>query len=145
MYVASLDAPGTRKIMDDGASAVYAAGHLFYSRGAGLFARPFDAERLEFSGAEVQVTERAGDVSVSDDGTIVYRPEGASVSTLTWFDRSGRRTGTLGKPEPYQQLVLSPRGRHATVVRVDAQGNGDLWDVDLASGIFSRLTTAPCP
>ena len=62
LYVASLDAPGTRKILDDGSSAVYAAGHLFYARGAGLFARPFDPERLEFSGAEVQVTERAGDV-----------------------------------------------------------------------------------
>ena len=50
LYVASLDAPGMRKVMDEGASAVYAAGHLFYSRGTGVFARPFDAERLEFSG-----------------------------------------------------------------------------------------------
>ena len=33
-------------------------------------------ERLEFSGAEVQMTEGTGDVSVSDDGTIVYRPAG---------------------------------------------------------------------
>ena len=51
------------------------AGHLFYSRGAGLFARPFDAERLEVSGAEVQVTAQAATFSVSDHGTIVYRPE----------------------------------------------------------------------
>jgi len=142
VYVASLDAAGTRKVMDDGARAVYAAGHLFYSRRAGVFARPFDAERLEFSGAEMQLTERAGDVSVSDDGTIAYRPGGA-VSRPTWFDHDGRRTGALGKAEPYIQLVLSPRGRHATVV-LDAQGTGsDLWDVELASGIFSRLTTHP--
>jgi dipeptidyl aminopeptidase/acylaminoacyl peptidase len=81
---------------------------------------------------------------VSDDGTIVYRPERVSVSRLTWFDRRGVRTGTLGELEPYGQLVLSPRGRHATVVRGDAQGNRwDLWDVDLASGIFFRLTTDP--
>ncbi len=144
VYVASLDAPGTRKVMDDGAAAVYAAGHLFYSRRAGVFARPFDAERLEFSGAEMQLTERPGEVSVSDGGTIAYRPVGAPVSTLTWFDHSGRHTETLGKSEPYTQLVLSPRGRHATVVRGDAEGIGkDLWDVDLASGIFSRLTTDP--
>jgi len=50
LYVASLDAPGTRKLLEDGASAGYAEGHLFYSRGTGLFARPFDLERLEFSG-----------------------------------------------------------------------------------------------
>ena len=104
--------------------AVYAAGHLFYSRQAGVFARPFDAGRLEFSGAEMQVTERAGEVSVSDHGTIAYRPVGASVSTLTWFDHSGRHTGTLGKSEPYDQVVLSPRGRHVTVVRGDAGGMG---------------------
>jgi hypothetical protein len=52
VYVASLDAPGMRKVMDDGAPAAYAAGHLFYSRGTGVFARPFNPERLEFSGAE---------------------------------------------------------------------------------------------
>ena len=73
LYVASIDAPGTRKILDDASSAAYGAGHLFYSRGAGLFARPFDAERLEVSGAEVQVTAQAARFSVSDHGTIVYR------------------------------------------------------------------------
>jgi Tol biopolymer transport system component len=143
LYAASLDAPGTRKILDEGASGRYAAGHLFYARGAGLFARPFDPERLEVSGAEVQVAERAGGFSVSDGGTVVYRPEDVSMSRLTWFDRSGRRTGTLGEPAPYNQVVLSPRGRRATVVRFEADDNADLWDVDLASGIFSRLTTHP--
>ncbi len=145
VYVASLDAPGVRKIMEDGAPAVYGARHLFYSRGTGIFARPFDPERLELSGAEVLMTERGGDLSVSDHGTIVYHPTGAALVRLTWFDHSGRRTGTVGAPAPYSQVVLSPRGRHATVVRGgDAQGNGaDLWDVELASGIFSRLTTHP--
>jgi len=142
-YVAALDSSGTRKVMEDGSSAVYAAGHLFYSRGTHVFARPFDAQRLEVSGAEVQVTEGTGNVSVSDDGTIVYRPAASPVSWLTWFDRSGRRTGTVGEPGPYEQLALSPRGRRAAVVRFDAQGNSDLWSVDVASGIFSRLTTDP--
>ena len=43
LYLASLDTSGTRKLMEDGASAVYAAGHLFYSRGTRILARPFDA------------------------------------------------------------------------------------------------------
>ncbi len=143
VYVASVDAPGTRKILDEGSSAVYAAGHVIYARGGGVFARRFDPERLEVSGAEVQIAARAGQVSASDHGTIVYRAEGATPSRLTWFDRSGRRTGSVGEPGPYYELVLSPRGRHATVVRTDTQGNGDLWDADLATGIFSRLTTHP--
>jgi Tol biopolymer transport system component len=40
-------------------------------------------------------------------------------------------------------VVLSPRGGRAAVVRPDAQGNADLWNVDLANGILSRLTTHP--
>jgi eukaryotic-like serine/threonine-protein kinase len=144
LYVASLDGPGTRKLMEDGSSAVYAAGHLLYSRGTGVFARQFDAERLEVSGAEVQVTEGTGNVSASDNGTIVYRPAGVPVSRLTWFDRTGRRTGTIGEPGPYQQVVLSRSGRRAAVVRAeDPEGNGDLWEADLATDILSRLTTDP--
>ena len=143
LYLASIAAPGTRKILDDASSAAYGAGHLFYSRGTGLFARPFDAERLEVSGAEVQVAAQAARFSVSDHGTIVYRSEIISASRLTWFDRSGRRTGTLGEPGPYFQVVLSPRSRRAAVVRLDAQQNSDIWDVDLATGMFSRLTSDP--
>ena len=106
---------GTRQILDDASSVAYSAGHLFYSRGTTLFARPFDAKRQEFSGAEVEVTARAGIFSVSNDGIIVYQPSGVSMSSLTWFDRNGRRTGTLGPPGPYDHLALSPRGRRVVV------------------------------
>ena len=72
VYVASVDGTGMRKILDDGSSAFYAAGYLFYARGASLFARPFDPERLEFSATEVRVAGQTSSVSVSDDGTIAY-------------------------------------------------------------------------
>ena len=140
IYVASLDEPNTRKLMEDGSSPRYADGYLFYSRGTTLFARQFDPERLRFSGGEIHVTDGAEHVSVSDTGSIVYRPTGPVLSTLTWLDRNGRRTATLGDPGPYDQVVLSPRGRRATLVRLDTK---DLWDVNLATGIFSRFTTDP--
>ena len=143
VYLASLDSSQVRRILEDGGPATFAAGHLFYSRGMSLFARSFDSGRLAFSGAELQVTDRASYVSVSNDGTVVFKPTGPLPSALTWFDRNGRRGGRVGDPGPYDQLVLSPRGRRATVVRLDADGNSDLWDVDLANGIFSRLTTHP--
>jgi eukaryotic-like serine/threonine-protein kinase len=141
LYLASLDGPGTRKILEDALSVACAAGHLFYARGASLYARPFDPERLEFSGAEVQVVVDGAMFSVSDQGSIVYRPEHVSTSRLTWFDRNGRRTGTVGEPGPYHQLVVSQRGRRAIVVRGDIEGGGDLWEANLSTGVFSRLTT----
>jgi len=143
VYAASLDGPALKKILDQVSVLDYKAGHMFYARGTALFARPFDAERLAFSGPEVQVTDQGYNLSVSDDGMIVYRPNGGGAGvTLTWFDRAGRRTGTLGGPGPYSQVALSPRGRHATVERTDAQAD-DLWDTDLGTGIFSRMTMAP--
>ena len=119
VYVASIDAPGIRKVMDDASNPVYRAGHLFYSRGTALLARPFNAERLEFSGIEVQLTDQGSSLSVSDGGVIAYRPTNAAMSTLTWFDRSGSSLGHAGQPGPYQLVVLSPQGRHVTVVRGD--------------------------
>jgi WD40 repeat protein len=146
IYVASIDAPSLKKVLDRGSQATYGDGYLFYSSGTALFARPFDIERLEVIGTEVQLADHGYNLSVSDDGTIAFRSAGAgllSTSTLTWFDRSGRRTGTLGQPgSPYSQVVFSPRGRHVTVERADDQSD-DLWDADLATGVFSRLTTAP--
>jgi serine/threonine protein kinase/Tol biopolymer transport system component len=140
IYVASLDEPDTRRLMQDGASHGYASGYLIYSRGTTLFARQFDSERLRLSEAEVHVADDAADVSVSDSGSIVYRASGPALSTLAWLARDGRRTAVLGESGPYDQLVLSPRGRRATLVRLDT---GDLWDVNLATGIFSRFTTDP--
>jgi eukaryotic-like serine/threonine-protein kinase len=95
-----------------------------------------------FCGSCGSCKTEVSDLSVSDDGTIVYRPTTIAMSTLTWFDRVGRRSGTLGNPGPYQLVALSPQGRHVTVVRGDTElDSWDLWDADLASGIFSRLTT----
>ena len=149
LYVASLDAVGMQQVAEEGSRAVYAAGQLVFFRGASVFARPFDAERFAFTGPEMKLIDRAAFFSASQTGTVVYRPDRIIPSQITWFDRRGRRTVTLSEPGPYLQVVLSPRGHRATLVRADtqevaqAQANTDLWDVDLASGILSRVTTDP--
>ena len=56
LFVASLDVGGMQRVADDGSRAVYAAGHLLFLRGAKLFARPFDAARLVFTGPERLLT-----------------------------------------------------------------------------------------
>jgi eukaryotic-like serine/threonine-protein kinase len=144
LFVASLDAGGLQRVSDDGSRAVYAAGQLLFQRGLSVFARPFDASRLVFTGPERLLTAQAGFFSVSDNGMVVYKPEHPTLSQVTWFDRRGRSIGTVAEPGQYQQVVLSSRGRRATVVRYDTQGSRgsmDLWDVDLTSGVLSRLTT----
>ena len=57
--MASLDAPGIRKLPQEGSQAVYAAGHVLFVHGVGAYARPFDAARVEFTGPEGLLAERA--------------------------------------------------------------------------------------
>ena len=64
------------------------------------------------------------------------------MTQLTWFDRQGKRTGTVGDPGYIQGVSLAPSGRRAAVFR-DTGGNVDLWTVDLTTGIVSRLTSDP--
>ena len=127
----------------------YAAGHVFYARGAGLFARPFDPERLEVSGAEVQIADRAGFA----DGRFLFRvrrwhgrlPPGKHRRVEADVVRPQRpahgHAGRAGAVWPGGAVAAGP-ARHGRAVRC-AGDHGDLWDVDLASGIFSRLTTDP--
>ncbi len=144
LYVAALDAPGEKKLLDDAAFGKYADGHLFYSRGGALYARPFDPDHLT-AGTEMRIVGDADPsfVSVSDGGTVVYRRPGVAMSRLTWFDRQGRVVATTGEAAQYDQVVLSPGANRATVVRPNEHDYTDLWNVDLVSGIASRLTTDP--
>jgi Tol biopolymer transport system component len=146
LFVAALETGSLQRVADHASRAVYAAGQVLFLRGTNLFSRPFDTASRTFSGPERLLTTGVGSFAASDHGTVVYQPESVPVTRLTWFDRQGRPTSTVGEPGPYLQVVLSPGGRRATVVRTGTQGlqgNVDLWDVNLTSGVWSPLTTDP--
>ena len=148
LYLGSLDAAGPQKLPQEGSRPVYVAGHLLFFRGGRAYARAFDAARAEFTGPEMVLAERADFLSASNTGTVVYREERTVPSHLTWFDRGGRRIATVGEAGEYLQVVLSQSGTRAILVQNERQGaedNTDLWDVDLTTGILSKLTTSPAP
>lgn len=145
-HVASLDEPGLQKLSHDGSRADFGAGHLLFFRGSGAYARAFDPARAEFIGTEVLLAEHAEFLSVSDTGRVLYGVGEIVPSRLTWFDRAGRPTGHVGEVREYLQMVLSPLGKRATVVQSDPrrpERNYELWDVELATGHFSKLITHP--
>ena len=89
--------------------------------------------------ASFSATYRAS-VSVSNDGTLLYRT-GGTRHQLRWFGPDGTALKTLGAIDQYIGLRLSPNEGEVLVTIRDSTANGDLWRVDLASGARSRVTS----
>jgi len=146
--VASLDSTESTELMRSGTSAVYAEpGYLIFRREDALVAQAFDARRLRLEGTPAVVTDKVGVsaigyqvlVSASNDGVLAYL-EPDPGGHLVWFDRSGRRLGTLLEAGQYNSLCITPDGRRIVYDLADARGNVDIWSLDLARGVRSRLT-----
>jgi Tol biopolymer transport system component len=155
LHVASLEAPDERRRLLPGNNrVVLGSEHLLYLLDDTLVAQPFDANRAELSGEPVAV---AGSVSswgavptwgwfdASTSGVLTYQEgEAFRGSELAWFDRRGARLSTVGKPGRYGQITLSPDERRVAVELSTPEGGGsDLWTMDLARGVATRVTFDP--
>jgi eukaryotic-like serine/threonine-protein kinase len=78
-------------------------------------------------------------LSVSDNGTILFGT-GSDHYQLTWFNREGKALNTVGQPDRFAALRISPDGKRIATVLADAVGVPDIWLLDFARGIPSRLT-----
>ncbi|MBI3047872.1 MAG: PD40 domain-containing protein [Acidobacteria bacterium] len=160
IYVASLDSTERRLLVPGGSNAMYARGHLFYLQQQMLRAQPFDPERLEFAGEAVTIAEQVvtgggsgirGAFTVSETGILLYQTGAAEIggnadplSQLVWFDRSGKRLGTIGEPARFRDAELAPDGRRVAVNLFDTvRRTRDVWLVDAARGLRTRFTFDP--
>jgi eukaryotic-like serine/threonine-protein kinase len=126
-------------------------GYLLFPREGGVFAQRLDLKSMKFAGAPWMV---AGPVresnhlyrfSASGNGVLLWVPAGApTISELTWFDASGRRTGAVGSPDYYGSFALAPNNRHVAVGIYDPSTKAsDIWILDLNSGSRTRFTFDP--
>ena len=66
-----------------------------------------------------------------------------NASTIVFYDRSGKRTGTIGERALYNAAVISPDGSRVAVVKGDLPNeSADLFVLDASSGTSIRLTTS---
>jgi Tol biopolymer transport system component len=154
LHVASLDAPDERRrLLPTSVRAEYESGQLLFVQSGTLLAQPFDAGRAELTGEPVAVASSVaawsgfggwGRFTASAGGVLVYQEGEASPnSELAWFDRKGVRLATVGKPGQYGQIALSPDESHVAVELTADEGGSDIWTIDLARGVATRLTFDP--
>jgi eukaryotic-like serine/threonine-protein kinase len=155
IFLGSLDSQERRLLVSTSANAAYAEpGYLLYLRdNKTLVAQPLDLRRFVLTGEPHTLSDEVlyfptvdrAVFSVSGGEVLVTQTgKGASVSQLTWFDRSGKPAGTVGMPGSFKNLRLSPDGRRVVVDQTDQDGrNVDIWILEPARGATTRLTFDP--
>jgi Tol biopolymer transport system component len=145
IYVASLtgrDQP--KRLLPDLSSVTYvpsasdSPGSLLFTRGGAVMMQPFNPGRLELAGEPHRIVEGVKGFSASASGAIVYRAAGPG-RRLVWMDRQGNAVGTVGAPDQYLEIALSPDGSRAAAVRYEASGPPSTSVFDLARESSKRL------
>ena len=153
VYVGSVDDQTRRLLIRGDTNAAYAGGQLLFLDGDTLLGRPFDGERIAFSGEPFTIAASIGRSSngngafaASAAGTLAYAPSMMQHGRLTWYSRNGNALGTAG-PDGDNDLSdfrLSPDETRLAVSLIDAKlATPDIWLTDLLRGGTSRFTFGP--
>jgi Tol biopolymer transport system component len=161
LYLGSLDGGAAVPLMKSPFKAEYIEpGFLLFVRGASLVAQPFRMNPPGLTGDPVVVIDTIDIATVPSNSAFSASPNGTIAWTagqrdavrtrLVWFDRAGRRIADVGPPAADISVSLSPDGTKAAVGRVSGGGLSpggepptNIWVVDLARGIGTRLTLDP--
>jgi hypothetical protein len=155
-YLGSLDRPQEKtQLTQNPYNGLYAPplgnypGYLLFLRENTLIAQPFDPARGQLSGEAVPVpgaeavSSASGinraDFSVSNQGALVFG-RGSDHYQLTWFDREGKVLSTVGQPDRYLSIRISPDGKGVAASRADSAGRQDVWRIEFTRGAPNRLT-----
>jgi Tol biopolymer transport system component len=150
IYYASLDGRENKLLLRTQSSAVYAGGFLLFARGDQLMAQAFDAANGTLSGDPQGVAKGVisdattwhTDTSASDNGLLVFGSGGSGDVQLVWLDRKGNQIGVAAdKFTSLRYAQISPQGDRVAL-QIDS-GTNDVWVLDPARGVRTRLTFGP--
>jgi len=138
-----------QQILATPSNALYADRHLLFLRGKTLFAQRFDPDRLTLEGSPSPIADNVasrsglGQFSVSQNGILTTSAAASLSKSVTVVSRDGAAIESVGKPDAYNSLRLSPDGHSVALLRTDESSLLDIWLMDLARGAPVRLTDGP--
>src|SRR3984957_3795154 len=150
LYYASLDGRENRPLVRSQSNAIYADGFLLFGRGDQLMAQAFDPASGKLSGGPQTVVTGVMndastwhmDASASADGLLIFASGASGDVQLVWVDRGTKQISAIAdKLTDLQVAVISPQGDRVAM-QINA-GATDLWVLDLARGVRTRLTFGP--
>jgi serine/threonine protein kinase/Tol biopolymer transport system component len=120
--------------------------YLLSQQAGKIVAQNFDIDRGQLSAVSRVLLDRAGTISVSDNGILVMRTDDQQESRLLWLDRAGREIGTLGTTTDYWSVNLSPDGQFALAVKHDyLSGQFKIWIASLSNGLLEPFSESNHP
>ena len=128
-----------------------ASGYLLQPLPNGLFATPFDVERLALTGDPIRVVDPIvwdpptglSSLSASDTGVLAFEPTVDRLSQFEWLSETGRSLGLVGPPDYYGAFSLSPDGARIVARLIPSQRTplGNLRLIDIARNLASPIAT----
>jgi len=150
LYYASLDGKENRPLFRSKSNAIYAGGYLLFARSDQLMAQAFNADSGTLKG-DPQIVATAVmndlatwhmDASASDQGLLIFGSGGIGDWQLLFMDRTTKQISPVTDKLSNLQLArLSPQGDRIAL-QIDT-GTADIWVLDLARGVKTRLTFGP--
>jgi eukaryotic-like serine/threonine-protein kinase len=151
IYFSSLTKKERSFVVRGSSTPGYANGQLFYAdEKSALRAIQMDVSTGVVSGEPLIIANQIGyqpstqwaAFSVSENGTVVYNPSvGASLSLLTWYDRSGKELGQVGEAGVVANPNLSPDGSRVVMNIADVKANNiNVWISDFNHTSNTRFT-----
>jgi Tol biopolymer transport system component len=151
VYVSAIGSRRRKLILHSDAAPVVAGNdRLILVRNGRLMVQRFDFGELRPIGDPISLgPSTATDVSVGEplvsasmNGVLIQQNATLANTQMVWLDRSGRQRGVLAVAEGrYERMSFSPDGRRLLVIRRGSPNTVDLWAIDLASGLETRLTS----
>ena len=136
-FVASFDGRMRTRLLAFPTTARYADGHLLFVRDRVLYAQAYDLSRSRLTGEVVPIAQNVAPAfAASRQGVIAYAPLSGPDQQLLWMDRAGHIQEGLDQAAGGTRPRLSPDGK-----RLAMQLRGDIWVLELARGVLSRITS----